>query len=390
GDTSLVGAVDALRNGIKWGDAETPLEPGSGDAVRLMNIHKAKGLEAKVVILASPRRRQKSTPRLHIARDEGGNAVGYLQISIGRGSGRVIGRPYGWREYEAHEQVFLDAEGMRLRYVAATRAADELIIGTREKESASPWKVFEPWLEEYGTALEAFDIVAAAPPGAPDATPAVISERIREADVARATLAAPSYRVDTVTSLAKDQWTDPLTKASQAPAVDPPDARQPRGFEWGSVVHAALAALGRGVEGSAWDGLARSLLVDYGRPLSSDGEPSELGALKALVATVSASDVWKRASAAEAMLVEAPFAAVVAREPDRLVEGVVDLAFKDGPGWVLVDYKTDVGDDDGFAGRVGAYRTQVDLYAQAWAALTGEPVVEKVLFFTTQDRQERW
>ena len=32
-----------------------PLEPGRTDVVRLMNLHKAKGLEAPVVFLADPR-----------------------------------------------------------------------------------------------------------------------------------------------------------------------------------------------------------------------------------------------------------------------------------------------------------------------------------------------
>jgi hypothetical protein len=37
-----------------------------------------------------------------------------------------------------------------------------------------------------------------------------------------------------------------------------------------------------------------------------------------------------------------------------------------------------------------SYRRQVELYAEAWSRLTGEPVKERVLFFTTQDRLEHW
>jgi ATP-dependent exoDNAse (exonuclease V) beta subunit len=57
---------------------------------------------------------------------------------------------------------------------------------------------------------------------------------------------------------------------------------------------------------------------------------------------------------------------------------------------VVADYKTDVGTDPDFPARVEAYRRQVDLYAEAWTRLTGEPVKERVLFFVAQGRTEAW
>lgn len=56
----------------------------------------------------------------------------------------------------------------------------------------------------------------------------------------------------------------------------------------------------------------------------------------------------------------------------------------------MADYKTDVGTDPDFPERLRSYRRQVDLYAAAWARLTGEPVKERVLFFTTQGTMETW
>jgi ATP-dependent helicase/nuclease subunit A len=76
--------------------------------------------------------------------------------------------------------------------------------------------------------------------------------------------------------------------------------------------------------------------------------------------------------------------------PLRVLEGVIDLAFREADGWVVADYKTDVGTDPDFANREAAYRRQVELYAEAWARLSGEPVKERVLFFTTQGRVESW
>jgi ATP-dependent helicase/nuclease subunit A len=77
-------------------------------------------------------------------------------------------------------------------------------------------------------------------------------------------------------------------------------------------------------------------------------------------------------------------------ERDEVLEGVIDLVFREGDGWVVADYKTDVGTDPDFPGRLVSYRRQVELYADAWTRLTGEPVKERVLFFTAQDRIETW
>ena len=73
-----------------------------------------------------------------------------------------------------------------------------------------------------------------------------------------------------------------------------------------------------------------------------------------------------------------------------VLEGVVDLAFRERGGWVIADYKTDVGTDPDFASRTESYRRQVDLYAEAWTRLTGEPVKERVLFYTLQGRTDSW
>jgi ATP-dependent helicase/nuclease subunit A len=52
-----------------------------------------------------------------------------------------------------------------------------------------------------------------------------------------------------------------------------------------------------------------------------------------------------------------------------LVEGVVDLAFEDELGWMVVDFKTDQDLTKGLE----VYRDQVRLYAQAVADATGQP-----------------
>jgi ATP-dependent exoDNAse (exonuclease V) beta subunit len=216
-----------------------------------------------------------------------------------------------------------------------------------------------------------------------------------------------------------------------------PDGGAPlRGYEWGSAVHAALAAAARAPGAEALRGTCRDLLVEHGRPLDDHGEPVELLELLDLVRAVQESDLWTRAMRAEQVLSEVPFAlpgwegeaaglpadttgpepidrrqldlfsasgAVPVSDetpaeagddskvrPPTLLEGVIDLAFREPDGWVVADYKADVGTDPEFGARQLAYRRQVDLYADAWERLTGESVKERVLFFTAQGRTERW
>src|SRR3972149_4214254 len=52
---SLADAARALEEDLESTDVDSiPLEPGRRDVVRLMNLHKAKGLEGTVVFLADP------------------------------------------------------------------------------------------------------------------------------------------------------------------------------------------------------------------------------------------------------------------------------------------------------------------------------------------------
>jgi len=56
-------------------------------------------------------------------------------------------------------------------------------------------------------------------------------------------------------------------------------------------------------------------------------------------------------------------------EDGVLVEGVVDAAFPEATGWVVVDFKTDVD----LGERLAPYRAQVAVYARAIAEATGRP-----------------
>jgi ATP-dependent exoDNAse (exonuclease V) beta subunit len=119
GGLSFRGFVDLLRDTSKRAEApEAPiLEPGT-EGVRLMTVHKAKGLEFPIVILADI--------GCKLSRDE---ASRYLDTDrrlcafrIGEWSPRDL------IEHNDQEAKRDEAEGVRLAYVAATRARDLLVV----------------------------------------------------------------------------------------------------------------------------------------------------------------------------------------------------------------------------------------------------------------------
>ena len=419
GNASLAGAVEALQAALEWEDAEAPFDPGHGDAVRVMNLHKAKGLQATVVVLANPAQTVSHTRRLdaHTRRGARGGAEAFAAVTAPAGpfSSWTLAQPLEWAALAQEEVRFLEAEEQRILYVACTRAREELVVA--RKGGKSCWGIFDRWLDRNSKALQ----LAADVPQSRERMARSAEDLLAETEAAEGGMAEgarPSYEFASITELAKRDEAEvgeaavPDTAeargedaAAQPARTDgpgtPDDPATPpaadrttlRGYTWGSAVHGTLAAAAEGVEGEALEFVARALLVEHERPLDERGVPAELDELMSMVGRVRASELWRRAERADMRQPEVPFAVERPAENGgipRLVEGVIDLAFREADGWVIVDYKTDVGDDPDFPRRRRAYRRQVDLYAECWEQVTGEPVKEKALLFTTMEEEERW
>lgn len=125
-------AVECANKDIEH---ELGLEP-SGKAVQIMNLHKAKGLEGEVVILAC--NWQKSFPVTRHVERSGGKTTEYRLLTHGYTKSAVtIGCPVNWEDREAAEQEYLAAEYARLMYVAATRAKTMLLVCDKNRKSDS-------------------------------------------------------------------------------------------------------------------------------------------------------------------------------------------------------------------------------------------------------------
>jgi ATP-dependent helicase/nuclease subunit A len=418
---SLPEAIEILETALEQ-EVDAPLVPGEVDAVRVMNLHKAKGLEAPVVVLAYPASLGDHPVRRHIARDTAGRAVGWLQVlDPTRPGDRIIAQPADWANHDAAERPYQAAEEVRKLYVAATRAAEELVIARCDRTAdSSCWADLHDALDTPGVAAE-LEIAIRPPPVREtlDEPVQALTARMDHADATRRRLALPTFRAAAVstrvhatgTGAVRAPGTDTGDAGAdarggvaaaggdaagtpppadirilylsgpefRAPDAPPPDAR---GTEWGSAVHRALETAMEGAEGDVLRSACRAALVEFERPMSPDGgDPAELDELVALVTAVRAHDIWTATRSARIVLVEAPFSlALPADEARRIgivepadlevLDGTIDLAFQDQEGrWTVVDFKTDARQDPH---RHRAYEQQARLYALALAAIAAE------------------
>jgi ATP-dependent helicase/nuclease subunit A len=134
GGLSFRGFVGQLREAAdRTVTPEAPILEEGTDGVRLMTVHKAKGLEFPIVILADIGCR--------LSRDE---AQRHLDSARGLAAVKLAGwTPLDLRANNTLEAARDEAEGVRLAYVAATRARDLLVVpavgdGPHEKSWVHP------------------------------------------------------------------------------------------------------------------------------------------------------------------------------------------------------------------------------------------------------------
>jgi len=428
GGLSFRGFVDVLREAA--GRAEAPeapiLEEGS-EGVRLMTVHKAKGLEFPVVILADIGCR--------LSMDD---ASRHLDSSRNLCALRIGGwAPLDLLEHNDLEAARDEAEGVRLTYVAATRARDLLVVpavgdGPYQKGWVRPLnRALYPPVAQRQSPMTAANCPAFAgkdtlldrPEGQqPDAStvrpgayemidpesgepytvvwwdPRLLDgraddgrglrrEELISKEAAPADVAADRARYDqwrasresvqragarpSVTMLTATEWAaDPVGRnfSSAAGAVSIEDASsqapRPSGRRFGILVHALLAAVP--LDAGAKE--VRDLAEVQARILGATDE--ERAAAAATVDRVLRHPILvaaqQAAGAGRACRREAPVSLVV---DGVLIDGQADLAYEDADGWVVVDFKTDVD----LSGAADTYRRQVALYVEAIAKVTGRP-----------------
>ncbi len=392
---SLADLADALEAEIEAAETEARcLEPGRSDVVRVMNLHKAKGLEARVVFLADAPHGVKARVDLRIDR-RAGSPLGYLKIvrpkkdESQKRPSEVLALPPGWGAHETTELAFLTAEEVRLRYVAATRAKDLLVVcrwAGSDQHALKPWDPFEADLDDAPELVVPADLPADAD-GRTDLRPATRAaaaaargrrlERARRASVAVVSVGEHVKHED-----GRPRREEPPSgEAGPGPSGEPGPAAsgEPAGAAWGTLLHGLLEHAMRHPASTREDlaRLARWLTVEFDELRPVIGEALDW------VEAVRRLPFWDDARAAGAeCLVEVPFAVRLEAPPGgvpTILRGIIDLIYRSEAGWRLLDYKSDR--LDGVADIEAALRArhgaQLADYADAWQRATGARVLSR-------------
>ena len=392
-------------------EGDSPLAEEGTNAVRLMTIHKAKGLEFDIVIVPDAQR--------GLGRGGGG-----AELFVDRGGGRwgvnAAGlRTIGWRrglaDMAQHQAM---AEERRLLYVALTRARECVIISggltKRREESFLAWlgeAMGVEWAEvapgewRRGEGRAVIARVASNEP-TPKPRPMTVEQLLAvEPDVAGLEVLAaaeaeraaeyrsaqePSRgRIAPVTALAKGETPDmrhetrdtrresqvSSLKSQVSALAEWTDAEIAR--RTGILVHETLEHL----DFARTDGWERWLQARLAAEadLSPDDRQRLLTESRQLVERFLASAFAQRLRRAQRLEREVP---VLHREPSGVVaDGRIDLMFEEEGTLYLVDYKT----DRQIAEDLGSYRAQLSYYREAVEAILARPV-RTALYYIRHDK----
>jgi ATP-dependent helicase/nuclease subunit A len=381
GANTLADAIAVMDAMLGADSDEQSIRAGTRHAVRVMNLHKAKGLEAGIVVLAAPVDATSPAPTVHVTRAASGVSTGGIVLSVLRaGTGRtIIAQPPGWAAMEAAEREFAAAERDRLRYVAATRAKRALVVSqaTRQQKTPKPdaslWRAFAEALTAHDA--EPLAVVARAPLARSPAPLSVVplQSAIDAAALRVHAASRSSVTLATVTGALDDETPQRRRRGDTG-----------RGTAWGSAVHRVIESLVRGRSGAAARAFAAAVASDE-RLGDSDA--------RALLALADRLDRDARVSALRAASVAWPELHVMeVRHSDdgiTLLHGVADVATLDAGTWRVIDWKSDDVSDDEWQARLRGYVAQATTYATALARLSASAATAEIERVTTAD-SGRW
>lgn len=431
GGTTLSGFLTLLSRQQAAGDSRSARVLGENEnLVRIMTIHKSKGLEFPVVFLAQ------LGGRMHQARKGGlrthprlGVCLPYVNRDMNIRRGTMADAAF-----EVQRLLDEKAERARLLYVAMTRARERLIlIGSAEQPgrpawtmpesayrvwcadsmldwvmqavsddgAAGPWEVVwekaETAREEEarrtaGETLRLIEELARVPAG----------EAIKQAWAERPAREAQPLKTSVSSLVRKQVLNDPLPlsdeeededeKRRQENIVSPlrldelpaqpafMEARGITGAERGTLIHRALALLPlstlRGVQAEEIPGIVQvelTGLVERGCFTPEEARFLDVPGIAAWFL----SDLGGRMLSADVVRREWAFNLLL-DEGGALLQGVIDCAFLEDGRWILADYKTDRIEDEGAF--VMRYAPQLNWYARALERITAHPVGEMWLY----------
>jgi ATP-dependent exoDNAse (exonuclease V) beta subunit len=412
GGISFRGFVEQLNTRAeREGETEPPVLEDAAEGVRIMTVHAAKGLEFPIVVLADMTAR--------IARN---NASRYIDPVTRLAAVRVLGcSPWELLDHAEQEAACDEAEGVRVAYVAATRARDLLVIPAVGDRPWDGWlsplnKAIYPPRAKFRNSTAAADCpplgdatVLARPLELEDSyeasvkpglhqpecgvhsvvwwDPAILKlyveprmglyhEDILSQDEAgradasiqryaqwktdRAACVAKGSRRSVEVFIATDAPEPPTGYSDRVEIIRiPRTGMRPSGARFGSLVHGVLRDAPLTTNKESLVQLART----HGRLLAASDEEVE----SAATAVFDALEHPLLARARRSLRVYRELPITVRTETGSIFEGVIDLAFLETGTWVIADFKTDVDKPE----RQSRYRRQVGWYMRAMDEVSG-------------------
>ncbi|SDI52825.1 UvrD-helicase domain-containing protein [Natribacillus halophilus] len=346
------------------------------DAVRVMNVHKAKGLEAPVVFLANPSGYQNNEDKInvHIQRKNQA-AEGYVLFEKPHGpyQKKTIGRPLNWAEAKSEEITFQDKEEFRLLYVAATRAERMLIISSSSDNSKNCW---QPLLD-----IQETEIFHLQEPTQSEVRTNTIIHKQRIENARNNEHDADKAMRELIT----EEWSPTKDKEQPLPAI----AREEGGgTERGTFIHQVLEQV---VKGRNVQRFIPNLAHQQGFT-----EKQIKQAFK-IVEQFQNSTVYHELQNAQAVYTEWPFNLELtphdegysdlfgSDQTNKRLKGYIDLVYLTEDGWKIIDYKTDRYEKEEEKEKLEAfYQDQLDYYKIIWEVIMGEEVHAAELYFTEE------
>ena len=374
--------TESLRAFVTWLEsrAETAIRDHEGsaldddeDAVRVLTVHGAKGLEFPVVFLCGLSSAPVTRPGLY-AVDHITNRVAVRVGSEYRGNKFEAGPVTDLHDLEKAHDL---AEYRRLLYVAATRARDHLVVSlfhsTKARECGA-LLLSEHGARDGAAALDAQMPIARTGGASMDALPVDFDTSLDPDDFG-------AVREDLVAAARGTTYTSATALRDNKDATDDdtePWSRGRGGTRLGRAVHAAIQSLDLDAGPSEIAAFAKA-------QATAEAIPHREGDVASLVSRALSSEAAGRARAASRTMREVPFA-VPLRE--HVVEGFVDMLIETPDGLEIVDWKTDQISAGEVPDRLRKYELQAGLYALGVARATGRPVHRVTYVFVSAGREE--
>ena len=364
-------------------------------AVRLLSIHKAKGLEFPVVILAGLHRgTDRREPRILVQHDWSSGVLGLRLGDLQTFGGLYVSSKLAQRQR---------AEQSRILYVAMTRAKRRLILSAGLPKKPAGDSFLSLITERLALDIEALGADAEArviPVGEGQMHVHLLEGPSvpRQGQRQRAQCWAESH--DDV-SRVENRWDKRLQRrdeAIQRPLFvsptglqarrnmeepvrrHPPSEREPDEARLiGTLAHRVLEGWDYREDPKKLDDRVVAVCQRAIFPEGVRGADLIEAELRRVFARFIGSDAYCRLAQATIIGQEVPFS--IPWEGDQIVSGVMDLLYRlDGKLWIA-DYKTDAVPVEGVPARVEHYREQAAIYRKAVEMTTGEAVAGCNLIF---------